>query len=383
MVKGCSPRLQRYLSLFLLSLLSLSCLLLSACCMSGYSTASQPTHVYTLKLQNDTSVLDRFSGDRREKLLRYLEANAIWCVGPAAPKLPGLPKPIPDWQSTQALLRCTPSYFLADKDAFKKKAVSEMLHPSAKYGPAGSRCYFTMPYGGGGNCTIDGESCYLTVQLLVRSEKEAVGPAAPRTCTIQVKDGGEISGKGNVWSHSSLVASGHDLCLSIEEHSCRTDRKYTKEALAFVLSELGAIADQLDSESSALKTVHSPSAALLAAGSVQQKDADEIKLGSNCLLGYFNPGESGVLILSMVPGPTAVKNADHWGTAGEQEVLVRCGWSDKPDERYFFAVPWCLPGDGDANINQFDLRLTFKPDRNSESKEAMAQRQLYFAPAMQ
>lgn len=380
MVKGGSHRLSLCPVPGLLLLLVLCLLSLSACSREKPGEHSS----YTLKLPNDASVLDRFTGVRREQLLRYLASNAIWCVGPASPKPYGNSRGLPAWQSTRALLRCTPSYFLADKDAFKKKAVSELLHPDASYAPQGSRCYITIPYGGGGNCTIDRETCYLTVQLHVRGDKEAVGPAAPRTCTIEVDDSGEASSKGNIWSHSSLVASGHDVCLSIEEHSYRADRKYTKEALAFVLSELNRIAHQLDSEKEAAnKTGQAPPVNLLAEGSVKSLTTDEIKVGSSCLLGYFNPGESGVLKLSMVPGPTALKNAYHWGTDGEQEVLVRCGWSEKPDERYFFAIPWCLPGDGDANVNQFNLRLTFKPDRNSESKEAMAQRQLYYAPAMQ
>ncbi|MBI5174492.1 MAG: hypothetical protein SFV17_04265 [Candidatus Obscuribacter sp.] len=380
MVKGGSLRLSLCPGLGLLLLLFLCLVSLSACSREKRGELSS----YTLKLPNDASVLDRFAGDRREQLLRYLASNAIWCVGPASLKPCGKPRGLPSWQSSRALLRCTPSYFLADKESFKKKAVSELLHPDANYAPQGSQCYITIPYGGGGNCTIDKETCYLTVALQVRGDKEAEGPAAPRTCTIQVDDSGEASSKGNIWSHSYLVASGHDLCLSIEEHSYRADRKHTKEALAFVLSELEAIADQLDGEKeSASKTGQAPPVSLLAEGSVKQLAADEIKVGSSCLFGYFNPGESGVLKLSLVPGPTAVKNAYHWGTDGEQEVFVRCGWSDKPDERYFFAIPWCLPGDGDANINQFNLRLTFKPDRNSESKEAMAQRQLYYAPARQ
>lgn len=73
MVKGGSHRLSLCPGMTLLLLLVLCLLSLSACSREKPGAHSS----YTLKLPNDASVLDRFTGDRREKLLRYLASNAI------------------------------------------------------------------------------------------------------------------------------------------------------------------------------------------------------------------------------------------------------------------------------------------------------------------
>ena len=84
-------------------------------------------------------------------------------------------------------------------------------------------------------------------------------------------------------------------------------------------------------------------------------------MASGNVSGYLNCGEPGMLILSVIPGAEAKGKSFNWGTDGAQSVKAICGWSKDPEQKYFFAIPWTLPGDGDARLEQFGFKLTFQP----------------------
>ncbi len=328
----------------------------------------QPSRVVEMPV--DASVLNFFTGDKRKALVQYLASSGIWCVAPAENESNSVFLEAPgsknSWnQGFCSRLELTPSFFGQDNATYLKNAVSELDNPHGMFKTI-------IPYGGGGGITSGDDHCTLNVALHIKSEKDkaATQPdnTQEKTATIKINDTDQKNTKGAQWSHSTLYIQGTELALEVRESSYMHDRTLTKRAATFVLDELRKIA-------TAIKATPEMNRDLLAKGAAKQLSHDEIRSYGTVILGYVNPGKEGYLKLFITPNDSAKSHAFNWGTTGEQTNSLIAGWSDNKDERFFFAIRWTLPGDGDASIEDFGQELRFCPADGS------AETVLYTHPA--
>jgi len=340
-----------YKKLKLVSMWSLLVLLtgiLTGCELLQVRQPAPVAPAYTVPLEARSDVLSEFGAGKRGALINQLAQSGLWSVVPAPQKQPLSALLHLPWRpSAQALLRMTPSYFLDNRDKFVKDAVSEIIHPESRKLPEGT--YIHTSYGGGGGLNQGDETCYIQVFVFVRDpQDQSTTPVNCDNGLIAVSDGLRRSSKGNLWAHSTVQLTGSDLAIFVQESSYSHGRQYTKDAVDFVLSEL------------------KKSKSVLAKGCDKSCDWElakdnEIKVASGSVSGYINCGEPGVVTLSVIPGAEAKSKSFNWGTDGAQQIEAICGWSKEAQQKYFFAIPWTLPGDGDARLEQFGFRLTFQP----------------------
>lgn len=309
---------------------------------------------YTVPLEARGDVLSEFGVAQRGALINELAKSGIWSVVPTPPKQPLAALIHLPWRpSTQAILRMTPSYFLDGKDKFVKDAVAETIHPETRKLPAG--IYISPSYGGGGGFNQGDESCYIQVFVFVRDDQDrSTVPVENDNEAIAVSESFRRSAKGKLWAHSTVQLAGSDLAIFVQESSYSHDRQYTREAVDFVLREL-------KKTKSLLLEGKGKTGELVSEQALKIAKENQIKVVSGNVSGYLNCGEPGVLTLSVIPGAEAKGKSFNWGTDGAQEVKAICGWSKDPQQKYFFAIPWTLPGDGDARLEQFGFRLIFQP----------------------
>jgi hypothetical protein len=336
------------------SLLLLSIASLTGCDLLEMRQPQPVKPAYTVPLEARGDVLSEFGVERRGALINELAKSGIWSVVPAPQKQPLEALIHLPWRpSTQAILRMTPSYFLDSKDKFVKEAVGEIIHPESRQLPAGT--YVPPSYGGGGGFNQGDETCYMQVFVFVRDNQDrSTARVDNANQAIAVSESFKRSAKGNLWAHSTVQLAGSDLAIFVQESSYSHDRKYTKEAVDFVLSEL-------NKTKSVLVDGQGKANDLLSEQALKIAKESEIKVAASNVSGYLNCGEPGILTLSVIPGAEARGKSFNWGTDGAQSVKAICGWSKDPEQKYFFAIPWILPGDGDARLEQFGFKLTFQP----------------------
>lgn len=146
--------------------------------------------------------------------------------------------------------------------------------------------------------------------------------------------------------------------MQIYESSFFDDRRYTQKAIAGVVSDLKKLSQAIDNNESL-------PISLLARDSICDKQNDEINFTAGKLWGYVNPGHYGYLKLKVIPTKTTVPWAGQWGMTGEQEPVVFTSWSDKPQQKFYFQLPWMVPGDGNGPVvDGFNYKLFFLPNDN-------------------
>lgn len=336
------------------SLLVLSVVTLAGCDLLEMRQPVPVKPAYNVPLEARGDVLSEFGLAGRSALINELAKSGIWSVIPAPQKqplealihLPWIP-------STQAILRMTPSYFLDSKDKFVKNAVGEIIHPETRQLPAGT--YVPPSYGGGGGFNQGDETCYMQVFVFIRDHQDkSTAPIKSDNQAIAVSESFKLSAKGSLWAHSTVQLAGSDLAIFVQESSYSHDRHYTREAVDFVLAEL-------KKTKALLLDGKGKPGELVSEQALKIAQDNQIKVASGAVSGYLNCGEPGVLTLSVIPGAEAKGKSFNWGTDGAQSVKAICGWSKDPEQKYFFAIPWTLPGDGDARLEQFGFRLTFQP----------------------
>ena len=336
------------------SLLLLSIASLNGCELLEMRQPQPVKPAYTVPLEARGDVLSEFGVARRGALINELAKSGIWSVVPAPQKQPLEALIHLPWRpSTQAILRMTPSYFLDSKDKFVKEAVGEIIHPESRQLPAGT--YIPPSYGGGGGFNQGDETCYIQVFVFVRDNQDrSTARVESDNQAIAVSESFKRSAKGNLWAHSTVQLAGSDLAIFVQESSYSHDRQYTREAVDFVLREL-------KKTKALLVDGKGKAGELVSEQALKIAQDNQIKVASGAVSGYINCSEPGVLTLLVIPGAEAKGKSFNWGTDGAQSVKAICGWSKDPEQKYFFAIPWTLPGDGDARLEQFGFRLTFQP----------------------
>lgn len=336
------------------SLLALLTGILTGCELLQVRQPAPVAPAYTVPLEARSDVLSEFGVARRGALINELAKSGIWSVVPAPQKQPLEALIHLPWRpSTQAILRMTPSYFLDSKDKFVKEAVGEIIHPETRKLPAGT--YVPPSYGGGGGFNQGDETCYMQVFLFVRDTQDrSTVPVENDNEAIAVSESFKLSAKGNLWAHSTVQLAGSDLAIFVQESSYSNNRQYTREAVDFVLREL-------KKTKALLVDGKGKTGELVSEQALKIAQDNQIKVASGAVSGYINCGEPGVVTLSVIPGAEAKSKSFNWGTDGAQQIEAICGWSKEAQQKYFFAIPWTLPGDGDARLEQFGFRLTFQP----------------------
>jgi hypothetical protein len=325
----------------------------------------------TIPVQVDASILQKFQGENRHKLLHYLANSAIWRVTCDDYERETSRKGM--WRNKiVANLRLTPSFFSADREHYRQKAVSEfdkvpatictMIASPANAGPPGrplnfnelSRVVPGMP----DNWTI-------RVRLLLKGDKDPsdINAASEAKKPILMKMS-TFTGPGAV-TDSALIIPGEEISIFIDESSTEpdiVDPFLTKKCLAFVLDELKDVATAID----ASKDMSDES--ILPKGAVQKKSRVSFDPGWKIVKGFTNPGKEGLLTLNCdAKAP--------WGflgpAAGGSTQTTMCGWSDDPNQEFFFALPYMInTGDGPGtgfSEGDFNFRLFFTPSGGKDS----------------
>jgi hypothetical protein len=387
---------------------------LSAC------TAPEPIvdrNKFVRTLPIDCSVLSEFLESDRSRLLRYLYSDARFFVtddrdslcGRAAqrelePQLEG---------ATVAALRYNLDFFTKGKSETSDHFVSDLF--SKRTGDAtkdSERNLRLSPSTAGGAYLAEGNgSVMLSTRLYVLNavaQKEIgfIGSGANREKqTLVFADSAKLrkgvdmicipttlDDKNNrLWMHSNLTAASRALLLNISESSYHESRDASERSLNLVLSQLRKIKAAIEAE----KKGASFDLSILAGQSYKLSGHDEVNLSPGAVWGYVAADEPGRVLLEVMPGAAAAGRAFNWGESGSRKLSVMVGYSDaksKDNEskldakagnsaerlRYFFALPWVLPGDGDARPENFSLKVSFVP-----LEEGHMPKVLFFRPAVE
>lgn len=373
----------------------------------------------------DCSVLSEFLESDRSRLLRYLYSDARFFVtddrdslcGRSAqrelePKLEG---------ATVAALRYNLDFFTKGKPETSDRFVSDLF--SERTGDAtktAERNLRLSPSTAGGAYLSEGDGSLMISSRLyvlnadaknvigaigsgVNSEKQTLVFAdsaklkkgVDMTCIPTTLD----DKKGRLWMHSNLTAASRSLLLNISESSYHENRAASERSLNLVLNQLGKIKAAIEAE----KKGAAFDLSILAGQSYKLSSHDEVNLSPGAVWGYVAADEPGRVVLEVIPGAKASKKAFNWGESGSRKLSTLLGYIDdksngkaieqnsasqieknksKPSAvagnrlRFFFALPWVLPGDGDARPEYFSLKVSFVP-----LEEGHMPKVLYLRPA--
>ncbi|MFC1855596.1 hypothetical protein ACFL2A_03525 [Thermodesulfobacteriota bacterium] len=279
----------------------------------------------------NTAILDRFTGENMELLIRHLATSTKWYVSKEDGKLSAYRRFVTEcgcWEKGEAGVYYRHDFDYNAKGAsfgfkivigIEGRVFKELWHDSATL------------------TSVDAKKIKLTPELVHSTEYA-----------------------------SQLILQSKGPTLEVYEESISKARPFTSLAISSVVDELETLLNSMDARESGFDPSLMPLESMKSGDPEVRIVKDGGRRGLYHLYGYINPGESGSVYLKAFD---ATKNTPLPTNSSEESSIEYIGWSNNEGEQFFYNTSAVIY-EGDSGVHYpARFELWFVPDSGKPERK--------------